>query len=221
MKDKTRTEYISPMSLWLVVRKRFYSNGVFIEPAWVGSSRPSEQGPVLFVSRVHAEVYAYMRNKYHSKDDSGNWRVIPLQEFDLLEHAHALDGKLNCMMTFGFSMADEESMLVVTGAPRIRYIPLPFDIPKEIEEITFSFDQWVFDAMNEEWASIGSGDFEKSLCLVDEMVTTDASRVASEAIAKVGVSKTDNGSALWGAYDSLKEAWVVGTETLYHDKRLH
>ncbi|BCM12955.1 hypothetical protein MAFF241648_21450 [Ralstonia solanacearum] len=215
------TEYIAPLSLWLVVRKRFFKSGVFVEPAWTGSHEPKVQGPVLFVSRVHAEVYAYMRNKYHSKDDSGNWRVISLQDFDLLEHAHGIDGKLYCQMAFGFTMADEHSMLVATGAPRVRYVPLPFDIPKDEKRITFSFNQWAFDFMNEEWASIGSSELEKSLAHVDEMTETDAFRVAKEAIAKIDVSRTNTDAELWGAYDCIKESWVVGDTTQFHDKSLH
>lgn len=215
------TEYIAPLSLWLVVRKRFFKTGPFVEPAWVGSHEPKIQGPVLFVSRVHAEVYAYMRNEYHSKDDSGNWKIISLQDFDLLEHAHGIDGKLYCQLAFGFSMADENSLLVATGAPRVRYVPLPFDIPKNETKITFSFNQWAFDFMNEEWGSIGSSEFEKSLARVDDMSEADASRVAKEAIAKINVGRTDTGKDLWGAYDSVKESWIVGSETLYHDKSLH
>ncbi|KAB0640674.1 hypothetical protein F7R25_04035 [Burkholderia stagnalis] len=215
------TEYISPLSLWLVVRKRFYKSGVFVEPAWTGSHEPKIQGPVLFVSRVHAEVYAHMRNKYHSKDDSANWKIISLSDFDLLEHAHGIDGKLYCQLAFGFSMADENSMLVATGAPRVRYVPLPFDIPKKEKKITFSFNQWAFDFMNEEWASIGSSEFDKSLALVDDMSEAEASRVAKEAIAKINVGRTETGKDLWGAYDSVKESWIVGSETLYHDKSLH
>lgn len=218
---KRMTEYIAPLSLWLVVRKRFYKSGVFIEPAWTGSREPDVQGPVLFVSRVHAEVYAYMRNQYHSKDDSGNWKVISLQDFDLLGHAHGLDGKLYCQMAFGFSMADENSMLVATGAPRVRYVPLPFEIPKEQGKVTFSFNQWVFDFMNEEWASIDSKEFEKALGLVDEMNDADASRVAKEAIARIEVSRTERQPGLWGIYDSARESWVVNSETIFHDKSLH
>ncbi len=215
------TEYIAPLSLWLVVRKRFFKSGVFVEPAWVGSHEPKVQGPVLFVSRIHAEVYAYMRNKYHSKDDSGNWRVISLQDFDLLEHAHGIDGKLYCQLAFGFSMADRDSLLVATGAPRVRYVPLPFDIPKKERQVTFSFNQWAFDFMNEEWASIGSSTFEKSLAHVDELSEEDYGKVSKVAIAKLNVARQESTEGLWSAYDALNETWLVGTEAEHVDRSLH
>jgi len=215
------TEYIAPLSLWLVVRKRFYKSGVFVEPAWTGSHEPNVQGPVLFVSRVHAEVYAYMRNKYHSKDDSGNWKVISLQDFDLVEHAHGIKGKLNCQLAFGFTMADQGSILVATGAPRVRYVPLPFDIPKEERQVTFSFNQWAFDFMNEEWSSIGGSGFEKSLAHVDSLSEDEASKVFKVAIAKLNVSREEPTDSLWGIYDSVKEMWVVGSEATYMDKSYH
>jgi hypothetical protein len=138
---KSKAEYIAPVSLLLVVRKRFLTAGeVFIEPAWVGSSATEEQGPVLFASRLLAGAYAHIRNTYHGPGDSNNWRAIPLSDFDLLGHAKGISGKLNCMMAFGFTMTDSGSMIVKTGAPRIRYAPLSFTLPAEIEAITFSFN---------------------------------------------------------------------------------
>ncbi|HVI41596.1 MAG TPA: hypothetical protein VM577_13165 [Anaerovoracaceae bacterium] len=215
------SEYIAPLSLWLVVRKRFYKSGVFVEPAWVGSHEPKIQGPVLFVSRIHAEVYAYMRNEYHRKDDSGNWRVISLQDFDLLEHAHGIDGKLYCQLAFGFSMADRDSILVYTGAPRVRYVPLPFDIPKNEKQVTFSFNQWAFDFMNEQWSSIGSSSFEKSLTHVDGLSEDEFAKVSKVAIAKLNVGRQESVEGLWSAYDAVKEEWMVGNEATFPDKSYH
>lgn len=108
-----KTQYIAPMSLWLVVRKRFLDTGLFIEPAWVGSGE--KWGPVVFVSRVLAESYANLRNKYHGPDDSDTWKVVALQDFDLLDHARGVDGPLYCMMAFGFSMRAVDSSGPDTG----------------------------------------------------------------------------------------------------------
>ncbi|RKP46000.1 hypothetical protein D7S89_18670 [Trinickia fusca] len=58
-----KKQYIAPMSLWLGVRKRFLDTELFIEPVWVGSGDTCR--PVVFVARVLAESYAYLRNKYH------------------------------------------------------------------------------------------------------------------------------------------------------------
>jgi hypothetical protein len=135
-----KTQYIAPVSLWVVIRKRFLETGLFIEPAWVGSPKENMAGPAIFASRVLAEAYAYLRNTYHGKDDSNSWRAIPLQEFDLSQHAHGINGPLYCMMAFGFSMEDSDSVICIT-APRIRYVPLPFRISKDAEGVTFSFDQ--------------------------------------------------------------------------------
>lgn len=119
-----KTQYIALVPLWVVVRRRMLESGLFIEPAWVGGS---ESGPAIFVSRVLAEAHAYLRNKYHGPDDSNNWKVIGLHEFDLLEHAHGIDGPLYCQMAFGFSNEDMKSLICIT-APMIRYVPLPFTV---------------------------------------------------------------------------------------------
>jgi hypothetical protein len=219
-----KTEYIAPVTLWLTTRKRFLSDGsLFIEPAWVGSDKPDEQGPVIFTSRMLAEIYAHMRNTYHSPDDSGNWKAIPLSEFDLLDHSHRLPGKLNCMMAFGFSLADQESLIVATAAPRIRYIPLAFDLPKEASALTFSFNQWVFNFIRKEYRAIGFNEFEQDMEAADEMDKPDFDRASKVAIASIKVCRkpTPDKDSWWGLYSVRSDKWVIGHEAEHYDKTMH
>jgi hypothetical protein len=197
MQDKT--DYIAPVSLWLVVRKRFFANrGVFIEPAWTGTT--AQSGPVIFVFRMLAEIYASLRNKHHAADDSDGWKVIPLSGFDLLAHAHGITGPLNCMMAFGFSMSDSESVIVAIGAPRVRYVPLSFTVSKDTQATTFHFSQWAFDFFHEEWATLGLTDFENDLETADNMDKTTFDRAAKVAVASLKVCKNPKAgtSGLWG-----------------------
>jgi hypothetical protein len=217
---QTKTEYIAPFPLWLVVRKRFLGNGsIFIEPAWVGCS--DHKGPIIFASRMHAEIYAKMRNTYHADDDSNNWKCIPLHEFDLLEHARVLDGKVNCMMAFGFSMNDEQSLIVASGAPRLRLVPLPFTVPADTDQITFSFNEWVFEFMREEWAAIGATDFEAELETVDDMDATTFRHAAQIAIASANVTCDSKDSSEWGVYCAASERWLSGDDTPYVNRNVH
>ncbi len=211
---KVKTQYIAPLSLWLVVRKRFTSTGHFIEPARVSDAEA--QGPVIFTSHILAAVYAYMRNKYHGTDDTNNWRVIPLQEFDLLEHARGCDGTLWCMMAFGAVFEDSNSMIVKTGAPRMRYVPLKFTPPTDPDEITFSFNQWVFDFIRDEFKSIGLRDYEQRLEAVDEMDDATLALTFKYAIERVNVCRepTEREESLWGVYDPDGGMWVCGDEVV-------
>jgi hypothetical protein len=184
-----KTQYIAPMSLWLAVRKRFLDTGFFIEPAWVGSG--DKCGPVVFVSRVLAESCAYLRNQYHGPDNSGTWKVVALQDFDLLDHARGVEGTLYCMMTFGFSMQDADSVICI-DAPRPRYVPVPFDVPDNTQSITFSFSQWVFDSMRGEWATLGLPEFDKELEVADEVDTLSVSRQVQTAIARLHACRDIN-----------------------------
>lgn len=209
--NKSTTEYIAPVSLWLVVRKRFLDGGsLFVEPAWTGCD--DHKGPVIFVSRMHAEVYARMRNTYHSANDSGNWKSLPLHEFDLLEHSRALGGKLTCNVAFGFALGRDQSIIVSTGAPRVRYVPLTFSLSTDEDKITFSFNQWVFDFMREEWAALGVPDFEDRFNAVDEMDTLTFKRAAMVSIATASVTRDGSDSGGWGVYDTDREQWLTGTE---------
>ena len=210
---QTRTQYIADLSLWLVVRKRFTETGRFIEPAWVGDG--VENGPVLFTSRMLAAVYAYMRNKYHGEDDSASWQVMPLQAFDLLEHARTCcDGTIHCMMAFGLPMEDAGSIIVKTGAPRLRYRPHPFTPPADAEALTFSFHRRFFEWLRGEFRAIGFRDYEADFERVDEMDEAAFNAALKTAIARVNVCRepTDGRSALWGAFCATREIWISGTE---------
>lgn len=220
--ERDKTEYISPVSLWVVVRKRFLESGVFIEPAWTGPGDPAESGPVVFVSRMLAEVYARMRNEYHHVDDSNTWKAIALRDFDLLGHLRALGGNLNCMMTMGFSMLLDGSLLVAAGAPRIRYVPLSFEIPAVQAGVTFSFNRWVFDFIDQEWTSLGATDFVNDLEFADELDEKEFQLAARIAIASVTVSRDSSAeTALWGVYSLRKEAWLRGDKSARTDMTLH
>lgn len=207
-----KTQYIAPVSLWVVVRRRMVSTGLFIEPAWVGGSGV-ESGPAIFVSRILAEAYAYLRNKYHGPDDSNNWKAIGLHEFDLLDHAHGLDGPLFCQMTFGFSNEDSETAICIT-APRIRYVTLPFTVSHEVDGVTFSFNQWAFDFMREEWARLGLRDFERELVAADEIDEASFDRLIKTALGRLKVCREPTGrDGPWSVFSPQREEWVSGSDS--------
>lgn len=214
---KIKSQYIAPISLWLVVRKRFSNTGLFIEPAWIGNGK--DNGPLIFTSRLLAAFYAYTRNKYHQKDDSNNWRVIPLQEFDLLQHVHDCDGELWCMMGFGVTMEKPGSIIVATGAPRVRYAPLYFSPSTDSKELTILFDQWVFDFIRHEFKSIGLPRYEEELEQIDEMDDETFETTLRNAIGRANVCRkpTVRDEVLWAVFSPRHNAWISGEETLCTD----
>ena len=214
-----KTEYIAPFTLWLVVRKRFRSDGLFVEPAWVGDAECS--GPVVFASRIHAHVYATLRNTYHQKDDSNNWNAIPLHEFDLLDHVRALDGRVNCQMAFGFCTDATGALIVAKGAPRLRYANMPFEIPNDMDAVTFNFNQWVFDFMREEWASNGASSIEHTFDQIDGLDAAAFSRVAAVAVANARITRDGTNQERWTAYHPGLEQWVSAETPGHRSSVLH
>lgn len=174
------------------MRRRVLDSGPFVEPAWTGSPQDGVAGPVVFVSRLLAHIYAYLRNEYHSDDDSGHWKAILLQDFDLFDHAKGIGGPLCCMMVFGFSM-ETETDVVCVRAPRVRYVPLPFNIPEGAEGVTFSFNQWAFDFMRDEWKALGLRHYEGELEAVDELDDGGFDRLYQTAVAQLGVCREPSG----------------------------
>ncbi|WP_028220441.1 hypothetical protein [Paraburkholderia oxyphila] len=209
---KIKTQYIAPLSLWLVVRKRFSSNGLFVEPAWIGNGK--QNGPLIFTSRILASFYAHVRNKYHQKDDSDNWRVIPMHEFDLLQHVRDCDGELWCMMGFGVTLEEPGSIIVTTGAPRTRYAPLYFAPPTDNDDVTLLFSQWVFDFIADEFKSIGLPKYDEELESIDEMDDATFAATLNTAIGRANICRepTARDRALWGVYSPLRDAWISGED---------
>ena len=209
---KVKTQYIAPVSLWLVVRKRFSSAGLFIEPAWIGNGK--QNGPLIFTSRLLAAFYAHTRNKYHQKDDSNNWRVLSLQEFDLMQHVRDCDGELWCMMGFGVTLEEPGSIIVATGVPRTRYTPLRFAPSTDNDEVTFLFNQWVFDFIRDEYKSIGLPKYEAELEAMDELSDEDFAATLKRAIERAGVCRepSERDEVLWGVYSPIHGAWISGEE---------
>ncbi|WP_141685068.1 hypothetical protein [Burkholderia stabilis] len=212
MMVKVKTQYIAPLSLWVVVRRRVLDSGPFIEPAWTGSTVEGISGPVVFVSRLLAHMHAYLRNEYHSDDDSGHWKAIPLQDFDLFDHAKGIDGPLCCMMAFGFAMETETDVICV-HAPRVRYVPLPFNIPEGAEGVTFSFNQWAFDFMRDEWKALGLRHYEGELEAADELDDGGFDRLYQTAVARLGVCREPSGRpGPWAVFSTQDDTWIAGYE---------
>jgi len=171
-------------------------------------------GPAIFVFRMLAEVHAHLRNTYYGTDDSNNRKVIPLHEFHLLEHAHGIDGPMNHMMTFGVAMEDAESVICI-HCPRLRMVPLPFTIRREIEAITFSFNQW---------ASIGLPEFEKELESIDGMDAATFDRWLQAAIARLKICRAPvmGNEGPWAVFSMQRAMWVAGDEMpTVKDRSIH
>lgn len=81
-----------------------------------------------------------MRSTCHSEDDSDNWRVLPLQQFYLSEHGRVCPRSFWCLMAFAITFEDEDSMIVRSGAARLRHVPLKFDSPVNDRSLTFHFN---------------------------------------------------------------------------------
>src|ERR1700754_4999320 len=176
------------MSLWLVVQKRYGRTSILIEPVTVGSEHA--RGPAIFLSRIVANVYATLRNRYDVKDDSGYWQVMPLEEFDLLKHIRDCNGALWCMMTHGVAVDGTSSIIVAEGVPRIRYVPLRFRPPTDTDEMTFLFNESVFDFIRTELNSIGLSNYEEQLEALDELDDEAFADTMMDAIEQVKVRLT-------------------------------
>ncbi|KVN06290.1 hypothetical protein WT08_20295 [Burkholderia sp. MSMB1552] len=157
-------------------------------------------------------MYAYLRNEYHSDDDTGHWKAIPLHDFDLLDHANGIDGTLYCMMAFGFAMETETDVICI-HSPRIRYVPLPFNIPPNTGGVTFSFNQWAFDFMRDEWKALGLGNYERELEAMDELDESGFDRLKQTAIARLGICREPSGrDGPWAVFSTRQDTWVAGYE---------
>jgi hypothetical protein len=205
------TDYIAPLALWLVVRRHFRGDGSrWVEPAWVGNGVHS--GPAVFVSRLHAHLYAALRNLYHEDDDTDNWQCIPLQSFDLLGRVRESNGVLNCEMTFGFACDARGALIIANGAPRLHYVELTVDLAgclKEPDQPVFNFSQWAFDFMREQWEEIGARRYEASIERVEVMDDATFARTLDTALRAAALTRNEDGRERWTVYEAGVRRWIA------------
>ncbi|KAB0648490.1 hypothetical protein [Burkholderia diffusa] len=155
-------------------------------------------------------MYAYLRNEYHSDEDGAHWKAIRLQDFDLLDHANGIDSPLYCMMAYGFAMETPTDVICV-HAPRIRYVLLPFNIPENTGRVTFSFNQWAFDFMRDEWQALGLQGYERELEAADELNETGFDRLLQTAVARLGVCRAPTDKVgPWAVFSTQSDTWISG-----------
>lgn len=205
------TDYLAPFSLWLCVRHHDRDDGKpLVELAW--PDHDPESGPLMFVSRLHAHLYAALRNREYggggSDSRAGEWQCMPLQSFGLREYIRTMGGSINCELTYGF-MADETGALVVAdGAPRARYLELSFDVGDEIDDPMFGFNQWAFEFMREEWASIGAPTLLGTFDRIDAMGDAALAELLDTALSQTTLTRYAPEVEHWAVYDPRAGCWI-------------
>lgn len=201
------TDYIAPFALWIVVRRvRQRDGSTRMEPAWVG--RGKHGGLAIFVSRLHAYVYATLRNIHCANDDADDWRCIPLQTFDLQEHLHDAHGVLNCAMTFAFACDSTGALIISNGAPSLCFVEVTFDLPTLDADMVFNFSQGAFDVMRELWARAGAYGYPESIdrtAVMDDLMFAYALGVALDGAS---LTRAEPDGDHWTVYDAETVRWI-------------
>jgi hypothetical protein len=204
------TDYIAPLALWIVARRVYLGDGsYFVEPAWIECGRHG--GMAVFVSRLHAAIYATLRNIDCPPDAPGcvdDWQCIALQQFDLHEHILEMDGALNCAVSFGFACDGAGALSLSQGAPRLCFVELPFALPWPGAEAVFSFSRGAFAAIGEQWDRIGAYGYVQSLertAALDDRAFMSALGVALEAVS---LTHAEPDGDYWTVYDADPARWI-------------
>jgi hypothetical protein len=214
MREKThKTDYLAPVSLWLVIRDH---PGNVIEAAATGCGSHDHgqgvdcgSGPILFTSRIHAEVYAHVRNTYHLEGDTDGWRVVSLLDYNLREHVRVRGGTLRCMIAFGFSTNESGALLVKFGSLSVLNTMETFSIDnEETGKIVFSFVK-PLEPVLAEWAAMGLHAFNDELRELDSRDEAGIAQAVTHAIAQTGIEHAGFASRSWGVYCPVRARWFV------------
>jgi hypothetical protein len=209
-----QTDYIAPLALWVVVSCHPRGDGsLALEPVWAGSGE--QGGLAIFVSRLHASVYAALRNACDKDDEddedgeANTWLCIPLQVFDLNAYTSEAGGTLDCAMVFGFACDAEGALIVADGAPRVRYFSASFELSGRTDDVTFSFGNWVFDAARTQWEEIGAHAYEESISRTEAMDDRTFARAVHVALQAATLTRDEAESPCWTVYDARTARWIA------------
>ncbi len=201
------TDYIAPFALWIVIRHMRLADGSHhTEPAWVRSE--DHRDLVVFVSRLHAYLYATLRNIDHTRGESDGWQCIPLSAFDLCGCIREADGPLKCAMAFSFECDATGALIIANGAPRLRFVELTFNVPNPVEGAVFNFSQGAFDVMREQWEHIGAYDYPQSVERIDAMDDVTFAHALGVALQAALVTRAEYASDHWTVYDADAGYWI-------------
>jgi len=201
------TDYIAPFALWIVVRRIQRRDGSCgVEPAWVG--RGKHGGLAIFVSRLHAYVYAALRNIHRAHDDADDWRCIPLHAFDLQGHGLDTHGPLNCAMTFAFACDSTGALIITKGAPCLCFVEVTFDLPNLDADMVFNFSQGVFEVMREQWARVGAYGYPESIDRTAAMDDLTFAYALGVALDVASLTRTEPDGDHWTVYDAETVRWI-------------
>ena len=205
------TDYLAPFSLWLCVRRHYRDDGALsVEPAPV--SNALNTGPLMFVSRLHAHLYAALCNREQDCDGAHPWECMPLHAFGLREYGRTVGGRLDCELAYGFATDETGALAIAHGAPRVRVAELSFEIGDDMEEPTFSFNQHAFEFMQTEWTGIGAPALLATFDRVDALSDVALARTLDAALLQARVTHTEpeveSGIDYWAVYDPGAARWV-------------
>ena len=204
------TDYLAAFSLWLCVRRHYCGDGsLFVEPAWTGTG--AHTGPVMFVSRLHAQIYTALRNRHYGRGDTSNWQCVPLHAFPLRGHIREQGGRLDCQLAFGFVADEAGALMIEDGVAQVRVVELSFEADDTIENSTFSFSQWAFEYMQVEWLGIGAAALHVSFDWIDAMGEAAFARVLDGALSKATLTREIRDPAdarYWTVYDPQASRWI-------------
>lgn len=160
------------------------------------------------MSRLHAQIYTALRNRHHLRGDSNNWQCVPLHAFGLREQIRALGGRLDCELAFGFVTDAAGALVLADGAPTVRFIELSFEVPDEIGDSTFSFNQWAFEYMYGEWLGAGASSLHLTFDWIDAMGDVAFARVLDAALSTTSVTRHASPVEHWAVYDPEVARWI-------------
>jgi hypothetical protein len=208
------TDYLAPVSLWVVIRRHEVN---VIEAAITGCKGNHEEvnhahectaGPIIFPSRVHAEIYAHFRNA-HAASYEG-WHLMALEDYGLREHIRVRGGSMPFMLAIGFSTSKAGALLLPYFSPSVlSAVHRCATKPGTGNIISFKN---VMENVLKEWASIGLHSFEDKLQEFDSLDSASRERVVARAIARTSVERSHVANPHWGVYCPIRERWFVEEE---------
>jgi len=217
-----KMDYIAPVSLWLVVCEYDLPEGHVVEAASVGCNfhdsrleHHCESGPILFTSRIHAGVYAHVANSQGAQNNmhtKGDWRVIPLLDFNLRELVRVKGGTVRCMLSFAMTMSESGALIVANGAPRVLCAVHSFSIADNVtDNIVFSFEKPLKTVLNE-WAAMGLSAFEDELGEFDGRDPAAIAQAVERAITQAPITAPGFDSGACGVYSPVRGRWFVAAD---------
>jgi hypothetical protein len=222
---KPQFNYISPVSLWLLVldikptgkASARYKSELEFRPYGV-AGMDNKPSLLVFFSALDACIVLLDQARRGKK-----WKRVPIEEFDLNSWPQTLTEGVPMSFSMGFVANSQSCLLSNANALKLLHVDNRFQIAGYKLPLTLMLPQQQLDYVRARWTTLGLMEHMTTIKQTNELSDSKLQHLATTALKQV--VNTDAGSKAdgnyWSVFDPKSLVWCHGSQEVIEPSNLH